>query len=356
MSSKNVFLACFTICQLTLSAAFTPEEARRIYGESSYTQNVGIVESGDYVFMEVAWKPTPDASEDELEEQELSAIFDAIKSYVKPEFVACTNSPFCKNLTSWMEPEFDFSAQNVPSSTVKEYSTNGVHLKIMAFDAPSLKAAKADAQKAMNGKNLRTGDEWLALLKDVRGNFKTSEEKAKFYTMLGCPLVNVVNSRSPEDYGGPLKGSETCWRELQDIMDIPRRSDSFFARNGNLVWSSVVSGTKGDFYPNWLEDDDGRFNKAVALYRKGKDVPRIVKLLSESIAINPIGADKWGYLGGALKISGKNEDALFAYLQSLRFNPKNNWAWKGLQECCEKCGYKENAKGLAWYLRMRDEK
>lgn len=356
MSSKSVFLACFTVCQLALSAAFTPEGARRVYGESSFAQNVGIVESGDYVFMEVAWKPIQDVGEDELEAQELSAVFDALKNYVRPELAACTNSPFCEALTSWMVPEFEFSAKDVPSTTIKEYSTNGVHCKIMAFDAHLLRAAKSDAQKAMNGKIPRADSEWLLRLKDVQGNFRTPEEKSKFYMMLGCPVVNVVNSRSPEDYGAPLKGSEACWNELQDIMELPKRPESFFAKNGGLVWTSVMLGTKGAFYPNWQEDDEGRFNKAIELYRKGKDVTKIIKLLSESIAINPIGAEKWGYLGGALKVCGENKDALFAYLQSLKFNPQNNWAWKGLQDCCEKCGYMENAKGLAWYLKMQGER
>jgi cytochrome c-type biogenesis protein CcmH/NrfG len=103
-----------------------------------------------------------------------------------------------------------------------------------------------------------------------------------------------------------------------------------------------------------LEDDQGRLAEAEKLYRQGKNIPKIIDLLTASIAINPIHSRKWEYLGGALMASGRTGVALIAYVQSLRINPKNSFAWKGLRSCCEKCGLLENAKGLSWYLRMRD--
>ena len=355
MMIDRALLACICACQATLApAAFTPEEARRVYGESSSVPESGAIEAGGYVFMEVSWRPDLEASGEERDAQELAAVLDVLEGYVRPKSEVCSDLPFCRNLTSWMEPDFKFSFHDVSSATVKESSANGVCCKVMAFDAAALKAARSEAQAAMDRKRPRTDDDWLALLKDVRAKFMKQSEMAKFYTLLGCPVVNVVNARSPGSYGQPLEGSEACWKELQDMLELPRRPDSFFARNVSLAWFGVAGGVKGDFYPNWQEDDGGRFAKAVQLYRKGKEIQTIVRLLSESIEINPIGAEKWGYLGGALKVSGNDKDALFAYLQSLKFNSQCKWAWKGLRECCERCGFTENAKGLSWHLKMMD--
>ena len=70
--------------------------------------------------------------------------------------------------------------------------------------------------------------------------------------------------------------------------------------------------------------------------------------------MNPINNKKWEYLGGVLKASNKPQDALIAYIQALKINSKNVWAWKGLADSCEKTGFVENAKGIRWYLKIMD--
>ena len=103
MNLKCLILMFVGIWQMTLFAAFTPEEARRVYGESSSSLNLSTFkEVGDYVFMEVKWSVDKDVSSDDRESLEMSALMDAIQKYVEPPVIACTNSPFLKALTTWL--------------------------------------------------------------------------------------------------------------------------------------------------------------------------------------------------------------------------------------------------------------
>ncbi len=353
MNSKVILLATGIAFAVANLFAFTPEEARRVYGEASASSTSSSMDVGDYVFMEVKWKAPDDSnSEDADEASEMSAMMDALEAYIIPKPVAVTNSPFCSALTTWMIPESTFVLPNVDSAKVKEEVVGGEVRAVVAFDAKALHAARDRAVAGSADLNKWSKSQWTRALRKAYGDFKSANETSKFFTLLGCPIVHVIMSGEGADFRSPVKGFEAAWNEVKDIMDRPAKSDSFFAKNRNLLWTGIATGRKSSFYPEWKEDDGGRCAEAIRLYNRGKNVPKIINLLSESIAINPIGTDKWGYLGGALKVTGQHKDALFAYLQSIRFDLGNAWAWKGLRECCEKCGYKENAKGLSWYLRI----
>ena len=121
MDLKCAVLVFSGICKLTLSAAFTPEEARRVYGEASPDLSSSTFkEVGDYIFAEVRWTVEEDADEEDREALEMSALLDAIGKYVDVQVVACTNSPFSKALTTWLVPDTEFTLPEVQSSVVKE--------------------------------------------------------------------------------------------------------------------------------------------------------------------------------------------------------------------------------------------
>lgn len=351
MNPKCVMLACMGICQLTLSAAFSPEEARRIYGESSSTIASASQEVGDYVFMKLEWTFDKDASPEDIEVLELSAVMDAIEKYVAPSVIACTNSPFSKSLTTWMTPETEFKLPEVQTVVVKDEEEDGARRQVVAFDAAALKAARADAAQKANSVNARTPTDWLDLLKKASENFKTEEEKRKFNTMLGCPIVNYIICRTYEKESAN-DDEQTGIEELAKIMDWMPGEGSIYVEYPDLLWMTRKDKGAGLYYPCWCVDDGGAFAEADKLYRKGKKVQRIIELLAESISKNPIGVKKWLYLAGVLKASNRYDDALVAYVQTLKFNLTNTWAWKGVMECCQKLGFKSNANGLAWYFKL----
>lgn len=332
--------------------AFSLEEARRIYGETSFPSGGNVVESGGYLFMDVQWTASGDSEENEM--KELSASLRAVESYVKASLSSCTNSPFGKILTGWLEPEFEFSFENVKSTTVNEFVTNGVNHKIVAYDRVSMRKLREEAAAFSKRKNNRTDAEWVSCLNAAYLEFKDPSDKVKFYKLLGCPIVNIVLYDGGAELTKPLSEMEESCREVEKIMQLPHRENSFFGKNKRLLWSSLRQSRNGFLYPRWDDNDGGRFAEAKELYSKGKNISKIMKLLLESIAVNPISSQKWGYLGGTLRVSGNHEDALVAYLQALRFDDDNKWAWKGLYECCRKCGFTENAKGLSWFMKMRN--
>lgn len=351
MKLKKALSACICLGHLASIAAFTPEEARRVYGEASSPPSSSL-EEGDYVFMEVRWSVAEGATAEEAEEGEMSAMMSAIESYVKPHAVVCTNSPFSRTLTSWMTPDFEFSVPNVQSVVVKENEKDGKVCKVIAFDAAVLKAAKADAAKKANSVNVRNDSEWLDQLKLAAENFKSAEEKRKFNVMMGCPIVNFILCSGKYEERNVNEDEKGGVDEVGKIVNWSPAKDSVFSEYPGLLWTTHKNGDSGLFYPGWREDDGGKFAEAESLYLKGKDVPRILTLLAESISANPIGEKKWQYLGGVLKALGKNDDAMIAYVQALKFNKDNVWAWKGVRDCCRLLDLKTNAAGLEWYFKL----
>ena len=338
---------------MTLSAAFTPEEARRLYGESSPTLSSSFFnEIGDYIFAEVGWTVDKNADAEDCESLEMSALFDAVQKYVGTPEIVCTNSPFSKALTTWLVPDTEFSLPEVQSSVVKDEEKDGIRRQIIAFDAKAMRAAKDSVLKSVQDINERSEKDWLAALKAAYDNFKTPAEKRKFNVMLGCPIVDFILSIGKYKVEEANEDENRGVAEGKKIVNWKPAKDSVFSEYPNMLWATHKNSESDLFYPQWNENDGGRFAEAEVLYRKGKDVPRILTLLAESICINPIGEKKWAYLGGVLKAQNKPEDALIAYIQALKFDKSDPWAWKGVRDCCQKLGYKVNATGLNWYFKL----
>ena len=351
--AKHTLLICSCVFCMTLAAAFTPEEARRVYGEASISSTSSFVEQEDYVFMEIKWKAEADASDEERDAQELAAIMDAIEKYVEPPKPCVTNSPFCKELTSWLLPESPFSVPNVASTTVKDDESNGEHRMVVAFDAKALRDAKSKAASAQLDLNARTDAEWTAALSSAYNNFKTPDEKRKFFYMLGCPIVAFLDSGIGITKAELATRTDVGSKELMVLLDWKPSTGSVFIDYPMLSWASCRDANQGVFFPSWQESDGGSFAEAEKLYLKGQDIPKIIALLADSISKNPVGALKWEYLGGVLRASNRHHDAIIAYMQSLLMNGNSAWAWKGLADSMKKAGMDAHSRGLTWYLRMK---
>ena len=349
MAKRFWMSACLGVCSLSAFAAFAPDQARQVFGESGLNVTASTTEACDYLFMRIKWT----ASEDEDvsdDEQQMSAVMDALDAYLAPARVECRDSPFCKTLTKWMEPEPTYTIPDVSSCVVKDESTASEHVCVMAFDAGPLKKEKAAAAARMNAVNDRTKADWAVALKEAFGHFKTHEEKAKFNALLGCPVVTLVNQGVRASLTEVNEGSGVD--EVRRILDHIKSEGSLFAKNRALSWSAVREDNADPFFPVWASEDGGRFEEAVKLFRQGKNLDRIIVLLSESLAMNPGGREKWQYLAASLKFANRFEDAIFAYVQTLRFDGKNKQAWDGLLECLRKAGCSANAGGLDWYLKI----
>ena len=336
------------------SAPFSSEEARRVFDESSVNVSTSAKVVGDYLFAEVSWQEDKSATTEDREAQELSALLAAMQNFIAPHAAQCTNSPFCKTLTEWLAPMPEFNVPNVRSFVLKDETKGGRRHQVVALEAKPLVDAKRKAQADMADKTPRTESQWAKLLQGAYAQFKTPEEKRKFFVLLGCPLVNLIVDKGSGDYGSALPGGESGWAELEKITNWRPAAGSFYAEYPNLLWTAYAKRTDAIFFPAWSENDGGRLDEAAKLYRQGKDIPTIIRLLAESISLNPINSTKWEYLGGVLKASNRPCDAVIAYIQALKINSKSQWAWKGLVDSLDKAGFKANAAGLGWYLKIKD--
>ena len=341
--------------------AFAPEDARLAYNGVSLSHELPYVEKGDYLFYRIEWK---DSQTDDLDCQEgddLFAILSALEKYLTPESIIISFLPFNEDLNSWFIPSpgtCNFNFFGVASCVLSEEVKNGMHCRVMAFDAEPLRKEKARIAAEYKAKieslKTRTDAEWGEALAEIyNAHFKDREGKRIFFFNLGCPIVSWLDPEISVGKDELVKRGDKASSELLQLLDWAPSKDSVFEEYPKLTWTNRQKGGSGVFFPRWKGDDGGAFDDAVKLYKKGKDIPRIIKLLAKSIAASPIGTEKWQYLGGVLNASGKYQDAVIAYMQSLRQDSSNTYSWKGLATALDKAGYPENAKGVTWYLRMQ---
>ena len=336
------------------SAPFSSEVARHVFDEFSPTfDRNDYVETNGFVFARLRWKIESSDSAVESRKKSLAAVRQFLERYVAPVTIACTNSPFCSALTSWMLPRVSFSLQNVSTSILKDETSDNIRTQIVAFDFVPLDRARGLAKGQVEALQKRSEQQWGEELEKTFKKFKTPEEKRKFFVLLGCPIVNLIADKGSGDYGFALPGGESGWAEFERIINWRPGAGSFYAEYPNLLWTAYAKRTDAIFFPSWSENDGGRLDEAAKLYRQGKDIPTIIRLLAESISMNPISSTKWEYLGGVLKASNKPCDAVIAYIQALKINSKSPWAWKGLVDSLDKAGFKANAAGLGWYLKIK---
>lgn len=340
----------------SLAAGFTPEEARRVYGVVSTNAPASVMEADGFVFMDLKWSVPAEAEEDDREELELTALSDALERYVVAPSRVVTNSPFAAPLTEWLVPEVVYNIPNIPSTVVKVEQGTNFCRKVFAFPAKNLAASRKESASLEDARHAWKDEDWLKGLKKYSETLKTAQDRRQFMVLLGCPVANVVEDGGKGEFGVPVKGAERGLAELDILLKAKEADLPFFAAHGGLLWPSYAAAGTGLFYPCAKPAAGDGFSKALALC-KSKDwkakAPEILELLAESIRANPLDAQKWLYLGGVLRGTDRNMDALVAYVQSARFDSSNKDAWKGIARCCEALGMKTNAAGLGWLIKLR---
>ncbi len=361
MNQYFIVLICFLVMEVSFYA-FTPEGAGHVFEKISLSSETPYIEWDGYVFCFIKYNDSPDADSDSHEMEEMSAIASTLEKYLRPESMAASlKLPFNEKLGSWFVPSSDalnFNFSNVASCILKNEESGGKHCLVMAFDAEPLRKEKAriaaEYKAKIGAMKTRTEAEWGKALADVYNtHFKDREGKRIFFFNLGCPIVSWLDPEISVGKDELLKCGDKASEELLKLLDWAPPKGSVFEQYPGLTWTSQQKGGSGVFFPRWEGDDGGAFDEAVKLYKKGKDIPRIIALLAKSISASPVGTEKWQYLGGVLMADGKYQDTVIAYLQSLRQDSSNRYSWKGLATALDKAGYPENAKGLAWYLRMQ---
>lgn len=312
-----------------------------------------------YLFLKVTYSLLEYESVAEHLGKELSAIRSALSAFILPPLPNYEDSPFCEALTSWMMPKYTYNFSNLASCVVQDETLdNDVRVKVFAFDLPQVLRVKNEVASQKVDFKKRSEREWISALCETSRHFnKTDEEKKIFYILLGCPIVNVIEDKLGRGlYGKDFVETNPVYtpvsEEVDAILTHIKGDAGFFAENKTLLWATSEQKKALFYFPREIETK--KMEKAKSLYRRGKDLPQIIKLLSESIAEDPINAEKWKYMGGALYVKGDYMDAIVAYVQSLRLNQQDNEAWKGLLNACQKAQLSRHAEGLKWYLLMKE--
>ena len=353
----NAAIACCFCGCLALAAeatAFTPAEARRAYGLVATNASAStVLEADGLVFMEIKWSVGED---EEPGECELSAVQDALEAYIAVPQTPVSNSPFVPALTDWLIPEVAYQVPNVKSTVVKKKEMAGVHRDVYAFEAAPLKAARANAIRQQEKRQMKDKAAWCEALKKYAKTLKTQNDWRQFCVMLGCPIVNLVKDAQTRDFGKAVKGCEKGLAELGVITSWNPEQSFFYSTHKGVLWGDRVASANSIFYPLLQLDDGGAFARAKELAKKKdweKQPQAILDELAKSIIAHPYVAEKWVYLGGVLLKTGHPMEGLIAYVQGAKFDEKNRDAWTGIMCCCEAAGLKVNASGLSWFLKVK---
>ena len=255
-------------------------------------------------------------------------------------------SPFGPTLTKWMEPTIEYRLSGIGSCVISDRVDGGIRTKIIALDGEALRAERQRVKMCGESANQRVEGDWAVCLGETFNLFQAQGKRELFFMLLGCPIVNMIECG---EMGKVLPDGQVASQELSAWLDFLKGPDSFFTAHPALCASHIEAKL---FFPQWSLEDGGKFTEAKRLYAKGENLDRILQLLVESLSLNPISAEKWGFWGGALRLSGHPQESVFAYVQALRYDKSLIWAWKGLRTSCEEAGLSANANGLLWLSKI----
>jgi len=351
----KTIISCICVCLSLVANAttFTPAEARRVYGLVATNASAStVLEADGFIFMEIKWSV---GEGEEPGECELSAVQDALEAYIAVPQTTIANSPFVAALTDWLVPEVAYQMPNVKSTVVKRKEIAGVHRDVYAFEAAPLRAARANAIRQQEKRQMKDKAAWCEALRKYAKTLKTKNDWRQFCVMLGCPIVNLVKDTQARDFGKAVKDCEKGLAELDVITSWNPEKSFFYSTHKGVLWGDRVVSANSIFYPLLQSDDGGAFARAKELAKR-KDwetqQQTILDELAKSIMAHPYVAEKWVYLGGVLLKTGHPMEGLIAYIQGAKFDEKNRDAWTGIMCCCEVLGLKENASGLKWFLKI----
>lgn len=157
-----------------------------------------------------------------------------------------------------------------------------------------------------------------------------------------------VSEKAMQKYGS------AAWREYADLY-AKAISGSADMKSASLpLWRYVLNSFGRLDFPVVAKDKhqkaESLFDESKKLFAQGRELDRILKLLQQSIELDARSPEKWRYYGAALRTANKHLDAVVAYHQTLTLNNKDDLALTDVCLLYEKLGYKELAKGTAWYI------
>lgn len=153
-------------------------------------------------------------------------------------------------------------------------------------------------------------------------------------------------------------GADT-WRELMELRRMYRNGEvsGHAERAGTTRLMNCVRKSWGRIRFEQRDDPNARrsFSEAYALYRKGTDLPRIVRLLESSLERNPGDVEAWRLYGDALRTAKQWNVAVLAYHEALTFNARDGEAICGAARCYEALGFKKLAASAAWWALLTSD-
>ena len=161
--------------------------------------------------------------------------------------------------------------------------------------------------------------------------------------------VNDVDLKSVTDELATSSGSDV-WCEFTELrrtcIDAELLDGEGLQRIGDCVRRSFG---RAMFDDNADAEAMRLFQKAKEMFRLGKDLPGIIRLLERSLAKNPGTADSWRLYGDALRTARRWPSAVLAYHQAISLGIENGEAVCGAARCYEAMGYKGLAGTAAWW-------
>ena len=191
---------------------------------------------------------------------------------------------------------------------------------------------------------------FIPIIKKIAGKWRDEgklEEAITFYFMASG---NGDGKNIPAELFDCIDELNAVWSEeyKQLVMELDA-SENPFAKNENNIILRRVWQTQGhiSMSSHWNNNITDEYISAEALYKKGKDLPRIINLLSMSIKNSPLHTPSWRLLGEALLVNGETKSALVVLCQANRMNKWDSVTKTKLALCYEKLGYINLARSMA---------
>lgn len=145
-----------------------------------------------------------------------------------------------------------------------------------------------------------------------------------------------------------------AWSEFAKLRKLELLSFETNGWNTSRVRSAVGCALgRVKFKKGRHESGDMDFREARNLYRRGKDLPRIISLLETAIEKNAENHEYWRYYGDALRTGGRFSEAAVAYQQAIALDESDCEAVMGLAQACERLGLKKLAASACWWGLIR---
>lgn len=147
-----------------------------------------------------------------------------------------------------------------------------------------------------------------------------------------------------------------AWNELCVLVKRISSREKSSTTNAMPFWSDVCR-SAGFLYFDDVEDGEAArsFESARSLFLEGKDLPRIVSLLEQSIVRNPGSGEVWRYYASALRTAGRIEDAVVAGHEAVVLGDKDYKAAWDVVRCYRLMGLDGLAAGNAWWLSVSSD-